>query len=172
MHTSLRNKQKKSHLVVLREERNACLAFTAVLQTQYIVVWKLIDITISIVPLQRTLPRKFKKTITLTSCNQYKCSEAHQSVDHAKKSHIKETFTSLVRKSECTGLRGHVLWCLTMCSDSWWEKKGWCLTEAETPDSQTLREQANCEDVVKDCKKYHSDPEQMADWVCATMGSN
>lgn len=47
--------------------------------------------------------------------------------------------------------------------------KGWCIAEAGAPDSQTLGEEANCKDVVKASKKYHSDREQMADLLCSAV---
>lgn len=53
------------------------------------------------------------------------------------------------------------------CPDE--EKKGWCITEAEKPDSQTLRD---CEDVKRDSKNYHSDPVEMEDLVCVVCECN
>lgn len=50
-------------------------------------------------------------------------------------------------------------------------RKGWCITDAGTPDSQTLREEANHDDAVKDSKKV-SAPKQMADLLCSAMQSS
>lgn len=95
------------------------------------------------------------------------CSKAF---DRAKKSHTKQTGAGPVIKRECRVLGGHMLWCRTVLVASWWEQKGWCITGAETPDSQTLRKPANCEDVAKDLQSDDSDPKQMADLLQCNQG--
>lgn len=95
------------------------------------------------------------------------CSKAF---DRAKKSHTKQTGAGPVIKKECRVLGGHMLWCRTVLVASWWEQKGWCITGAETPDSQTLRKPANCEDVAKDLQSDDSDPKQMADLLQCNQG--
>ncbi len=93
-----------------------------------------------------------KKTTTSTSwikpleidMSRLKCLEAHCGFHRTKRSHIRQTFTGLVKKSECRGWEG--MSCDARTPD---ENKGWCITEAEMPDSTALGEQANCEDTVK-----------------------
>lgn len=113
------------------KKRNACLAFNAALHTQHKIIWKTLQSALfhykehskekhSSPPNKHNCIDKLNQTIW----KQYKqvnmLRGSSKLWSHKEKSYQPNFFQSYMWEQ---GLRGHVLCCLTIYLDSWWEKK-------------------------------------------------
>lgn len=142
------------------KKRNACLAFTAALHTQRKIIWKTLQSALfhykehskekhssppnkhnCIDKLNQTIWKRYKQVNMLRGSSKL--------WSHKEKSYQPNFFQSYMWE------QGLMLCCLTIHLDSWWEKKDDAFRKQRR---LTLREQANCEDAVKESNKYRSGP--------------